>query len=124
MLKQIFNHQELIGKTIEQIIIPKYSYQDLWIKFTDQSFVVLDVNDVTQGFGQQKEIVNISSYTIDNTNKELIELGLITKEQYNSAIIEEEKIHEQERLQRDVLEQKRIEDYEKDILSKLKTKYE
>jgi hypothetical protein len=122
-MKQLFEKKELIGKTIAQVLMPKESYQDMWIKFTDNSFAVFDTEDRTEGFGQEKRIRVISDWEKDNTNEELVELGLITKSEHKNALEEEEKIHEKERCERDAIEQKRIEHYEKEQLDKLKTKY-
>lgn len=122
-MKQLFEEKELIGKTIAMVLMPKESYQDMWIKFTDNSFVVIDTEDRTEGFGQERRIRVISDWEKDNTNEELVELGLITKSEYELALYEEEKRYEKERRERDAIEQKRIEDYEKEQLAKLKKKY-
>ncbi len=122
-MKQLFEEKELIGKTISMVLMPKESYQDMWIKFTDNSFAVFDTEDRTEGFGQERRIRVISDWEKDNTNEELVELGLITKSQHELALEEEEKRYEKERSERDAVEQKRIEDYEKEQLAKLKTKY-
>ena len=123
-MKQLFEQKDLIGKTIAQVLMPKESYQDMWIKFTDNSFAVFDTEDRTEGFGQEKCIRVISDWKKDNTNEELVELGLITKSQHELALEEKEKRHEKERSERYAVEQKRIEDYEREQLAKLKTKYD
>ncbi len=123
-MKQLFEEKELIGKTIAQVLMPKESYQDMWIKFTDNSFAVFDTEDRTEGFGQERRILVISDWEKDNTNEELVELGLITKAEHKYALEEEEKRYKKERAERDAVEQKRIEDYEKEQLAKLKTKYD
>jgi hypothetical protein len=122
-MKQLFKQEELIGKTISQVLIPTERYQDMWIKFTDNSFVIFDTEDRTEGFGQEMNICVISNYKKDNTNKELVELGLITKAEYKLALKEEEERYENERHERDTLEQKRIEEFEKEQFFKIKNKY-
>ena len=122
-MKQIFGEKELVGKTIMQIILPKEAYNETWIKFTDNSFVVFDTEDRTEGFGYEKRIRIISEWEKDNTNEELVQLGLITKQEHKLAV-EQEKINSEERQkQRDDEEKNRIEKLEKEQLSKLKTKY-
>ena len=122
-MKQIFETKDLIGKTIMQIILPKETYNDTWIKFTDNSFVVFDTEDRTEGFGQERRIQVISDWEKDNTNEELVELGLITKDEYEFAIKQEEIKSEERQKQRDYEEKKRIEKHEKEQLDKLRTKY-
>lgn len=122
-MKQLFEQKELIGKTIAQVLMPKESYQDMWIKFTDNSFAVFDTEDRTEGFGYEKRVRVICEWEKDNTDEELVELGLITKDEHELALEDEDKKYEKERSERDAIEQKRIENLEKEQLAKLKTKY-
>lgn len=122
-MKQLFKQKELIGKTIEQVLMPKETYQDMWIKFTDSSFAVFDTEDRTEGFGQERCVRIISDCEKDNTNEELVELGFITKAEHKLALEEEDERYEKRRIERDIIEQKRIEDYEIEQLDKLKKKY-
>ncbi len=122
-MKQLFKQEELIGKTIAQVILPKESYQDMWIKFTDNSFVVFDTEDRTEGFGQERNVINISDSKKDNTSEELVQLGLITKSEYELALQEEEIEYQKRCAERDAIEKKRIEDYEKKQLEILNKKY-
>jgi len=120
-MKQILRQEDLIGKTISKIIT---SCSDLWIKFTDDSFVIFDVESNSEGFGYSSDNVGISDYEINNTWSELVELGLITKKEHKHAL-EEEEINnqirkEQEHKEHD--EQKILE--EKKLLEELKKKYE
>jgi len=113
-MKQLFKQKELIGKTIEQVLMPKETYQDMWIKCTDSSFAVFDTEDRTEGFGQEKLIYVISDCEKDNTNEELVELGFITKSEHKLALEKEDERYEKRRIERYIIEQKRIEDYEKE----------
>ena len=90
-MKQIKEHKDLVGKTIAQVIYPKENYQDMWIKFTDGSFVVLDIEDRTEGFGQTQEVVRIYPWDKDMTDDELVELGLISPQMHSNAVDEREK---------------------------------
>ena len=56
-MKQLFKKEDLIGKTIVDTFIPTESYQDLWLKFNDDSFIVFEIDDITEGFGYQKQIL-------------------------------------------------------------------
>jgi hypothetical protein len=123
-MRQLFKQEQLIGKTITQVIMPEGSDSDLWIKFTDDSFVVIQVVDRTQGFGQTQNVIVISDWEKDNTDKELVELGFITRYQYDQAIGDYEKILERDRLRRETENKERIEEYEKEQLAQLKAKYD
>ncbi len=123
-MKQLFEQPELIGKTISQILIPETSYQNLFIKFTDNSFVVFEKEDATNGYGYPREIIIISDMKVDNTYPELVELGLVTKKDYECAIQQEETKYEQEEISKSLNKKISIETEEKELLKKLKNKYE
>jgi len=122
-MKQIKNHKDLVGKTIEQVIYPIETYQDMWIKFTDGSFVVLDREDRTEGFGQTQDVIRIYPWDKDMTNDELVELGLISPQMHTNAVEERERRWEEERQERAKEEESRVEVEEKKLLDKLKNKY-
>ena len=75
-MKQIFNSEELIGKTIEDFY---FSEEELWIKFTDSSFVVIETDDG----------INVSYNVKDKTNSELVKIKVITQEEFNTALEEQ-----------------------------------
>ncbi len=120
-MNQLVKHSELIGKTISQLL---NSGNDIWIKFTDDSFVIFDTDNYSSGFSYDNDVRVICDDIKDNTSMELVELGLITKIQYEIALKEEEDRHEQERLKRDLEYKNKIEEQEKELLNKLKNKYE
>lgn len=122
-MKQIKNKKELIGKTISQIIMPKEHYDDLWIKFTDNSFVVFKVDDISAGFEFSKYVMIMETSTMDMTESEFVELELITPEIHQNAINEQEKRWSDQNEEREKNEKISIEKYEKDQLEKLKLKY-
>ena len=57
MKNEINNIKELKGKTISDL---KLDCGDLWLKFTDNTFAVLVVNDITEGFGYTRNEININ----------------------------------------------------------------
>lgn len=118
-MKQLFKKEELIGKTIKNIII---NY-DVWISFTDDSFIQIEQKDCGEGFESVIKM-NIHDYTIDYTNCELIELGLITYEQYELAIEEQLKKQRKYIEERQIKEKQEIEEREKKLLVELKKKYD
>lgn len=119
-MKQIIDIEKLKGKTITDVIQDSY---DLWLKFSDNSFAVLVVNDITEGFGYSKEEVNLDQYGKDNTDYTLVKLGLITEKEYKYACDLYEKEEEKREQQREEKERKRIEEYELEQLKKLSDKY-
>lgn len=119
-MNQILKLKELIGKTIVQICNQN---GELYIKFTDNSFVVLEVKDITEGFGYTKNEVNISDYTTKKTNTALITLGLITKKEHDLAVEEEENEYKKWIDERDRLEAERVKEIEMKQLQNLKDKY-
>ncbi len=123
IMKQLFKEEELTGKTIAQTIMPKESCGYIFIKFTDNSFVVFDSEDNSTGFSNMGYTLVISDYVIDNTDKNLVTLGLITNEQYESALEEEEKRYEQQRIDRDNREKESQEKAEREYAVILKNKY-
>lgn len=122
-MKQIIEKNELIGKTISNLVIPNDSYQDMWLAFTDGSFAVFDISNISSGFNTEN-VIAISTYTCDNTKKELVELGLITKEQNDLAILEDDEKYTQLAIKRDAEDVLMKEKFEKELLAKLKDKYE
>ena len=104
MKRQITNKEGLIGKTIEQVIMPKSPYDNMWIKFTDGTFTCIKSDDVTEPYGYTRFNVSIETMECDNTNEELVELKIITQEELDLA--EKEKEEEYKRWEKG-LESKR-----------------
>lgn len=129
-LKQITKPSDLIGKTIENILCAEEErgmlmnlHQRIWIKFTDGSFAVIDTRDYGTGFSTDERIV-ISDMSATKMDSELVELGIISKEEHEKAK-EEERIADEERYKRqDQQRQAEIERVELEQLNKLKQKYE
>lgn len=119
-MKQITDIEKLKGKIIIDAI---QDSSDLWLKFSDNSFVVLVVNDITEGFGYRKEEVSLDQYGKDKTEYTLVKLGLITKQEHKDACDAEEKEQEKREQEREQKERKRIEEYELEQLKKLSDKY-
>jgi hypothetical protein len=123
-MEQIKEHKDLVGKTIAQVVYPKENYQDMWIRFTDGSFVVLDIEDRTEGFGQTQEVIRIYPWDKDITDDELVKLGLITPQMHTNAVEERERRWADERKERQKVEDERIKEEEIKLLEKLKNKYD
>jgi hypothetical protein len=96
----------------------------MWIRFTDGSFVVLDIEDRTEGFGQTQEVIRIYPWDKDITDDELVKLGLITPQMHTNAVEERERRWADERKERQKVEDERIKEEEIKLLEKLKNKYD
>jgi hypothetical protein len=120
MKNEITKLKDLKGKTI---IDTKMNCGDLWVKFSDNTFAVFIVNDITEGFGYRKEEVNLYQYGKDKTEYTLVELGLITKQEYENACKEEELRYKKREEEREKDEQERIKRIELEQLDKLSKKY-
>lgn len=119
-LNQIMDISDMVGKTISAT---KQDCNDLWIKFTDDSFAVLEVNDTTEGFGYTRTNVDIYKYKKDNTDTPLLDLGLISHKQYKYACDKKEEEYKQY-VERSTEENRlRLEKYELEQLKKLNEKY-
>lgn len=86
-MKQIISVNDLIGKTISKVLL---SEPELWIKFTDNSFAVFDIEDRTEGFGYTKSATVLSDWQKDATNIELVKLDIVTLSEHKKAVQEEE----------------------------------
>lgn len=120
MKNQIKNIKELKGKTITDI---KSDCGELWLKFSDNTFIVLVVNDSTEGFGYTKNEVNIYQYDKDNTDHILVDLDIISEKEYKVACKQEERYYQKSQEERDAIEKERIRNIELEQLEKLKLKY-
>ena len=120
MKNEIHQINDLKGKTISDL---RLDNGDLWLKFTDNTFAVLVVNDITEGFGYTKNEVNINQWGKDNTEHILIDLGLISVGEYEEACKQEEIEYQKRRDEWDKVEKERIEKTELELLEKLNSKY-
>ncbi len=120
MKNEINNINEFKGKTISDL---KLDCGDLWIKFTDNTFAVLVVNDITEGFGYSRNEVNISQYSKDKTERNLLEFGLISENEFKEACKQEEIEYKKIQDERDAQDKERIKKNELYQLEKLKSKY-
>jgi hypothetical protein len=120
MKNEIKNIHELKGKTISNL---KLDCSELWLKFTDNTFAVLVVNDITEGFGHTRNEVNINQYSKDKTDHTLVDLGLISQNEYKEACEQEEIEYRKRQEERENQEKERVKNYELEQLGKLKSKY-
>jgi len=119
-MKQIMRKKDLISKTIKRY----YQNDDFfWIRFTDDSFVIFKSEDKTDGFGYPHFICDIFDYEVDNTYEPLVELGLITENEYDMACEEEDRISEERRKLREMENEIQETERELKLLEELKMKY-
>lgn len=120
-MKQLFEEKELIGKTISKT---HFSGDELWIRFIDDSFVIFKSTCESYGFDYSDYYLKISDYKIDNTCHELVDLGLITKKEYDKAVkVENRKWEKENEIRIKESKEKHIAE-ELQLLNELKQKYE
>ena len=119
-MKEIKDFDDLKGKTIIDYV---KDGDELWIKYSDDSFSVFVINDITEGFGYRKEEIGLNHYSKNNTDRPLVELGFISEEECESALKQEEIECEKHHKESILKEEKRVEDYEKEQLRILSEKY-
>ena len=120
-MKQLFKKNDLAGKTIKRFL---FSGSRLWLRFTDDSFVVIENRQESEGFGQSYDVMDIDDYERDNTDSELVTLELITKKEHDKARQVEEEQYEIRRQKRIQEEQEENKKRELELLEQLKKKYE
>ena len=106
-MKQLFKKEELIGKTIRKILYPCGG--ELWMSFTDDSFIYFRTHSENSGFGYKSEFIEIEDFEVDNTCHELVELELITRTDYEIACEEADKKYEMLRREKENEEKKHTE---------------
>lgn len=120
---QLFKHKYTEGRTIKKMILPDES-RKMWISFTDDTFIVFEIDNIAGGFDYDRFVIVTDKYTKDSTNIELVELGFITKKEHEIAL---KKQHD-EYLERcrlyDIEQEERNRKYELEQLEKLKKKYD
>lgn len=122
-MKQLFKPEELIGKTIEKTIIDVKECEDWWIKFTDNSFVILSIVNLSRASYEHKEAIEISDEKPDNTSDELLKLGLITTLDHEIAKRKRQEENEKKSKEETLLRQKQTEKEERELYEKLKIKF-
>lgn len=122
-MKQLFEPEELIGKTIEKTIIDLDECEDWWIKFTDGSFVRLGVRNLARASYEHHEAIFISEDKADSSDDELLELGIVTSEEHRMANDikreEREKRHKEEQR----IRQAEIDAFDREQYERLKKKF-
>lgn len=105
-MKQLLTEKDLIGKTVATIVTAHIS-GEMWIKFTDNSFVVIDADATFR-----PEVVVVSEWPVPVDSQELLMLGVITATEYSK--IKQEQKEKQEQLLREHQERvsKEIEEQE------------
>ena len=119
-MKQLLTSEEIIGKKITGIFS---DYNELFLKLNADEFVVLEVKDTTEGFGQTTTKVSISDYKKDFTCSALLKLKLITEDEYTDAVKNQEKEWKLHRIESDRARQAEFELQEREQYEKLSKKY-
>lgn len=122
-MKQLFNFKDMVNKTIKKSC-SGYSENELWIRFTDDTFIIIRAINRSEGFGQSYEVIEVDEYPADNTEQSLVDLGFITAKEHDYAIEERDKKYELERQQREKEQEEENKQRELLLLKKLKDKYE
>lgn len=119
-MKQIFNKEELINKTIAAT---ENDGDEMYIKFTDNSFVVLKHSYTGSGFGYNEYKIVISDYPEEKTNDILLNLGIVSQKEYDKACLLAEE-EEQKRIEAYYEKEKQQQlEYEKKVYEELKEKF-
>lgn len=122
-MKQLFNFKDMVNKTIKKSCTG-YSENELWIRFTDDTFIIIRAISRSEGFGHSYDVIEVDEYPAGNTEHSLVDLGLITTAEYNYAIEERDRKYELERQKREQEQQEENTERERQLLKKLKQKYE
>jgi hypothetical protein len=116
-MSKVTNIEELVGKTIFDYHLDR---EDLYLRFTDETFVKIKIFDITEGFGHEKLKIDLCDYSeVDKTDEVLRDLGIISQEEYEEAIKlekqqyqkrqeEREKQHQEELKKRELQEYQRL----------------
>jgi hypothetical protein len=120
MKNEITKIDQLKGKKISNL---KLDCGELWLKFTDNTFAVLVVNDITEPFGYNKNEVNINQYIKDETDYALVDLGLISEKEYKEACDKEEIEYQKRQDERNKKEEERVKNIELEQFENIKSKY-
>lgn len=111
----------LKGKTIATLRVPKDAHQDLWIKFTDGSYVVFHIHDIGTGFNNH-DVIGIREWE-PTTDEELVTLGIITEAERQLRLQREEEEWQRKLTERDAQYQSQVEALERKQLASLQAKY-
>jgi len=122
-MKQLFKHKHTEGKTIKKMILPDENSR-LWISFTDDTFIVFEIDNIGGWFSYDRFIIVTDTYTKNSTNIELVELGFITKKEHEIALKKQHDDYLERCRLLDIEQEERNRKYELEQLEKLKKKYE
>ena len=122
-MNQLFKIEDTIGKTIEKVSMPITWVNDMFIKFTDGSFIILTKEDTSEGFDSDRYVICVNDSEADKTDTELFELGVITLDEHKNALYKQQERYAELDRQREITEAKRIQEYELKQLEDLKKKY-
>lgn len=121
MKNEITKLKDLKGKLIVDVSSKE---DELWLKFSDDTFAVLVIRDIIEGFGHTRTKIALNKYGTYKYNPTVLELALISKEEYEKACIEKDKLDEIYRQEQIKAREDWITKLELEQLEKLKSKYE
>lgn len=120
-LKEITELKDLKGKTIADTL---ESHGKLWIKFTDDSFVVLEADEESDGYGYSSYTIDVGGWSPKQADdRELYDLGIVSKKEHEAAVLVEEEAMERRMAEREAEAQARDREYELEQLRLLQSKY-
>ena len=120
-MKQIYNIKEIKDKIIINSML---SQGELYQVYSDNSFIVFTIEDVSEGFQHSKEEICINRFEKNKDDETLLKLGIITKQEYNEAVKQEEIRFEEYCNKQDENDKLRVTEIELNQLKNLKEKYE
>jgi len=121
-MKQLFKHKYTEGKTIKKLILPDEN-RKMWISFTDNTFIVFNIDNIGGGFSYDRFVIVTDIYTKNSTDEELVELGFITKQEHEDAVKKSNDEWLEHCRLRDLEDKERERKYELEQLQKLQEKY-
>ena len=121
MREQITNLEDLSQLTIVQVF---QEDDELYLMFRDKKFAKFTIYEDCEDFGYSKKYIRLVESTVDDTDRNLVSLGLISNKEYLAALQKEEDEYQEFVKLRDAKEAERISLLEKAQLETLKKKYE
>lgn len=121
MENQIKVLNDIIGKRIDKVVSDG---DELYIRFSDNRFVVFHIEDDSNGFGYHRSSIRVDEYSKDSTDKNLVDLGVISITEYQESIKKEEEELELRILENEKQLKENTKRSELEELKRLKQKYE
>ena len=120
MKNQITEINKIKNKTIIDF---KKDGNELWLKFSDDTFTILVNRDITEGYSYQRNEITVDDFHRDETEHFLVDLGFISEKAHKDACIKNDFEFQKKYEEREKQEIERIKNDELEQLHKLKSKY-